>query len=221
MKKLSTAEMVQHLWDIHEVSNLMSMYEYKLAGSQFEDVVAMFASKTPGVRAEIGNWGVYEGVAGIQRLFGELHKRLQTEGNPPMPKKGMMFLLPNTNPVIEVARDGKTARGLWMCTGNETKPVQGKYTGMWAWAKRATDFVKEDGQWKIWHYRVYGLFMTPYDKCWTELEDPDYALKNPVSDELPPDRPSTYHWSYSPSARYVYIPAAPEPYDTFDENNSY
>ena len=55
-------------------------------------------------------------------------------------------------PVIEVAGDGKTAKGIWYSIGQGVRPkgLDGKSTE-WMWEKYAVDFIKEDGQWKIWH----------------------------------------------------------------------
>ena len=59
-------------------------------------------------------------------------------------------------PVIEVAGDGKTAKGIWYSIG---LAVRGSIddngntsisTG-WMWEKYAVDFAYEDGKWKIWH----------------------------------------------------------------------
>jgi hypothetical protein len=59
-------------------------------------------------------------------------------------------------PVIEVAGDGKTAKGLWYSIGIGVRPnvkSDGTYTKSteWMWEKYAVDFIKEDGKWKIWH----------------------------------------------------------------------
>jgi len=55
-------------------------------------------------------------------------------------------------PVIEVAGDGKTAKGLWYSIGQGVRPsgTTGHSTE-WMWEKYAVDFIKEDGKWKIWH----------------------------------------------------------------------
>jgi SnoaL-like domain len=59
-------------------------------------------------------------------------------------------------PVIEVAGDGKTAKGLWYSIGIGVRAnvkTDGTYTKStsWMWEKYAVDFIKEDGKWKIWH----------------------------------------------------------------------
>jgi hypothetical protein len=59
-------------------------------------------------------------------------------------------------PVIEVAGDGKTAKGLWYSIGIGVRPnvkSDSTYTKSteWMWEKYAVDFIREDGKWKIWH----------------------------------------------------------------------
>lgn len=59
-------------------------------------------------------------------------------------------------PVIEIAGDGKTAKGIWYSIGigvRATVNNDGTYTKSteWMWEKYAVDFIKEDGKWKIWH----------------------------------------------------------------------
>ena len=59
-------------------------------------------------------------------------------------------------PVIEVAGDGKTAKGLWYSIGlavrgSVTQDGKTSTNTQWMWEKYAVDFIKEDGKWKIWH----------------------------------------------------------------------
>jgi len=64
-----------------------------------------------------------------------------------------------STPVIEVAGDGKTAKGIWESPGLHMSANirDGKVSkqGGWFWEKYAADFVKEDGKWKIWHIAMY------------------------------------------------------------------
>jgi hypothetical protein len=59
-------------------------------------------------------------------------------------------------PVIEVAGDGKTAKGIWYSIGLAVRGSVDENgntsvgTG-WMWEKYGVDFIKEDGGWKIWH----------------------------------------------------------------------
>jgi len=59
-------------------------------------------------------------------------------------------------PVIEVAGDGKTAKGIWYSIGLAVRgsvdaDKKTSVTTGWMWEKYAVDFAKEDGKWKIWH----------------------------------------------------------------------
>ena len=64
-----------------------------------------------------------------------------------------MFLHPTTTPYIEVAGDGKTAKGVWISPGIITGKVgaTGTLKAIWAWGSMGVDFVKEDGQWRFCH----------------------------------------------------------------------
>jgi hypothetical protein len=117
--------------------------------------------------------------------------------------------------------------------------MNGKASAKWAWCKYGADFMKEDGKWKIWHLHVYGIFMTSYNKPWTEVKglpgaSEDFAEllpgSQPTSDAPPGsmpvtkyhvDRPSTSGWEYRVDAIYPYDqPLPPRPYETWDDSMS-
>jgi hypothetical protein len=125
-----------------------------------------------------------------------------------------MVLLPVTTPVIEVAGDGKTAKGVWIATGTRTEARPGqKPEGCWAWLKYGADFVKEDGIWKFWHFQTYGIYFTPYDKCWTEKNE---HVRVNTPDNLKQDRPPTHKWMYSITGVSENVPRPPDPFETWD-----
>ena len=85
--------------------------------------------------------------------------------------KGAVFFHHLDTPIIEVAADGKTARGAWWSPGHETFPRGDREPGqgaIWAWSKYGADFIKEDDGWKIWRMRIYPMFKTPVGTSWTE-----------------------------------------------------
>ena len=212
MAKKSLEERIERLEDIHEIQNLMSKYEYFHTAGWHDETAELFATKTPGVKADIVDWGLYEGTEGIKRLYSKVHKYV--EGN----RIGCMSVLPISTPVIEVAGDGETAKGLWIMTGSVTFPVKGKLQGNWAWGKYGIDFVKEDGKWKFWHVHVYAIFFTPYERSWVEASE---IPNRPIPDELKPDKPPSYLWTYTPTAKTELVPVPPEPYETWDDSMSY
>ena len=68
---------------------------------------------------------------------------------------GQLLLHVTTTAIIEVAADGKTARGFWY------SPGMIKETGSGAsamWEAYGADFVKEEGGWKLWHLHMYTDF---------------------------------------------------------------
>lgn len=197
------------------VSNVMGRYSYLHTAGRHTESESLFALKTAGVRVEM-MWGVYEGAQSIHRLYSGMH--VETEGV--NERKGQLHLHTLTTPVIEVAGDLKTAKAVWVSPGVETGFFgTDKITANWGWAKYAADFIKENGEWKIWHLHVYGLFLSPYDKNWVEVIN-DHDMPE-LPDHWKPDRPPTTHWMYSPDRVAVLSPAPPAPYIHFNEKDAY
>ena len=98
----------------------MSRYEYFHTADMQEETVELYAQKAPDVSAEIANWGVYEGIEGIKRLFIGLHRQGGEEA-----LVGSMHMHTLTTPVIEVAEDGKTAKAVWISPGHESMAPPG------------------------------------------------------------------------------------------------
>jgi len=44
----------------------------------------------------------------------------------------------------------------------------GEQGGGFCYTKYGVDFAKEDGVWKVWHYHVYRVFMTPWNVPYTD-----------------------------------------------------
>jgi len=196
----------------------MSRYSYWHTADMHRECMDLFALKTPGVRAEM-MWGVYEGAAGIERLYPGWHTHLGEEA-----RAGQLHMHTLTTPVIEVAGDLRTARATWISPGHETMSFSaaGEKTpeAFWAWCKYGCDFVVEDGRWKIWHLHVYGIFLAPYGRSWVDQPE-DMIDPPPMLDEHRPDRPPTTHWQYRPDRIYPNEPAPPDPYPSFGESGAY
>jgi len=154
-QKLSAAEQVVAL---NAISNLMGRYSH-LGVLRGEDTLAsLFAMKQPDVswRTPMGPQGP-EGMRGRFKQPGEAPRGLV----PGQLHEHSMF-----SPVIEIAADGQTAKGVWDSFGPNIG--SGNEVGSWLWVKYGVDFIKEDGQWKIWHLQVYPLFVTPFNESITD-----------------------------------------------------
>lgn len=210
---------IQRLKDVHEIQNLMGRYIYLHEvnrDAEFPDT--MYARKTPGVSAEVAHAGVYLG-EGIRRMYAPMPGM---EGGP---MKGGLFTHPLTTPVIEVAGDGQTAKGVWISPGYETRHDNSdppKPMGCFVYTKYGVDFVKEDGEWKVWHYHVYRVFMTPWNVPFTdEWEKQMEKEMGKFGGDRQPDMPTTVDSPYSVDTVRELVPAPPEPYETFSETFSY
>jgi hypothetical protein len=234
---LSLEEKIQRALDYQEIQNVMSRHEYyHSAGMHKEEIDELWAHKTPGVSFEAGDVGKTEGIEEVERAYVEGNKLRGKQQLKEIRKLfpeiedkeenefiGNTFVHTTTTPVIEVAEDGKTAKGVWLSPGYATTVRGGKLQAFWFWERYGVDFVEEDGKWKIWHLRVYTDFMTPYEKSWVE----NAISPSPPHEEAPgfpkPNRPPTLpaYKEYSPFTKPQYEPRPPEPYKTFSETFRY
>ena len=90
-------------------------------------------------------------------------------------------------------------------------------TGWFDTKEYGVDFVKEDGEWKFWHTRVYYIFRTPYYESWVDRK-PIPELDGQVLRvaDRKQTRPTTYHWEYTNVSNVENVPEPPLPYKTWD-----
>jgi hypothetical protein len=220
---ISLKKEVEKLKAVNQIQNMMGRYEYWLTSNQYENIARMFAKNSPGVQAELNDSGVFKGYDGAWKLYVDIHKFMMQ--GPPVGKLTVHTL---TTPVIEVAGDGQTARGLWISPGYLTAPnreegaPEGSQQAFWLLEEYKVDFIKEDGEWKIWHFHLYRTFCTPYEKSWVNSNSHDYDVPSGIfPPEMAPDGPTTYYNTYTTSTvngMVEYVPPAPEPYDTWDDS---
>jgi hypothetical protein len=209
---------IETLKAVHEIQNLMSRYEYLKMVSRHTEIAKMFATKTPGVAAHQELWGNWEGNEGIQRFYG---KGGLNDFRDKQDKRGSLGIHITASAVIEVAGDGKTAKGVWVSYGFHTRRTpDAKFDIGYAWYKFGVDFVKEDGQWKFWHFRLSPVVHHTFDKSWVEKPwSPPYLEERPP--EHKEDTPATEWYGWAPHLAPTNHPAPPEPYETFDEKTAY
>lgn len=221
MSNLTIEQRMERMEAVHEVQNLVGRYEFWHVANLHRKCLQLFALDTPGVKIEM-DWGVYEGKESVKRFFLGYHGGHEAE-NPENDLRGEMHMHLQTTPVIEIADDLQTARGVWISPGHETVPAGpgGSMKAHWIWLKYGFDFVRENGKWKIWHMSVYCTFMCPYETSWVDMEPMKPRSKYP--EHQAPDRylPHPPPWHYGVERPHVNIPAPPEPYYTFDESDSY
>ena len=133
---------------------------------------------------------------------------------------------PVSAPVIAVAEDGQTAKGMWTCFGCYAAfdPQYGPQS-RWNWSVYAADFVKEDSAWKLWHMQYLTELDTLCGSDWTKPaapapERPEFASLKSAA--VPgPNVPATLHEPWSRTRTAVKLPPLPRAYGTFSETFSY
>jgi hypothetical protein len=123
---------------------------------------------------------------------------------------GVLWYHTLNSPLIEVAGDGKTAKGIWMSFGTVTGPQGASMTAQWTCETYGIDFIKENSKWKIWHLRLWVYFYTDVDGHWYNTSD-NTAFSSSGN---------TYNQGYS-LYTIASSPKMPEPYDTWDNTFSY
>lgn len=227
MKKSLELE-IERLQAAQEIQNVMSRYVYMHTAGRHKECVSLFITKRDDAKIEM-MWGIYEGKDAAYRCYAVDHANLEGQGEQ---RRGRMQMHTLSTPLIVVAGDGKTGKGAWISPGHETAAGKGKALANWAWCKYGADFIREDGLWKIWHLRIYGIFMTAFDKPWTEVAEaiglheefmtlmPGITLVpgKPPTFKFNIDRPPSSGWEYRPDAIYPYDqPLPPQPYATWDD----
>ena len=230
-------ELVQRVWDTEEVKKLVNKRMYYIANDWHRQELNDLWVQEPAHRrsASYGmNWGWYVGMESIERHYVLDYEAKRIEhlhsiaaSDPTVSEEpenrgiGCMHCHPPTTGMVQLAYDGRTARGLWYCIGQDTiSRPDGTAEARWVSEKIAVDFVKERGGWKIWHV------MTAIDL--SAEAGSDYGLQpvypEPGSDPYEsafgtPDIPflthnNIFNW-------WDDYPAMPEPYMTFSEDMGY
>lgn len=208
------------------IQNVMGRRAYlHSAGLYRRELDECWSREREDIAFEPENWGVWEGLDTIQRSY-----------NDPPEIPGMLIEHTITTGVIEVAEDGETAKGVWISPGHETFAFPGEDPiPHWCWGRYAVDFVKENGEWRIWHLHILTTFRTPYDQSWVDsaVNPPAHFPKKGErfdirSDEeleaagmVPPTRGVTFNQPYDVDAVPAYQPVPPSPYRTWSDVTSY
>jgi hypothetical protein len=213
---------LERLEAVQACRNLMGKYSYYHTAFRNNEYIDLWAKRDDDLL--VMPWGSYKGFEGVKACYLKDHGDRNDPGMLDTLKGAVMMHEMDTE-VIEVAADGKTAKGAWISPGHETyvdgqvpgRPEEtgdGKAHAEWCWGKYAVDFIKDDdGQWKIWHMRLYPLFKCEYGTSWVDAEQPsaeEFAFTQAEK--------NVSMWTYSPDEVYpANEPAIPWPYKTFDE----
>ena len=210
---------IARLEDIEEIRNLMGRRAYlHSAGLNGR------SSRSAGRVETTSHSKPRTGASGTARKASSRPTSTTTRSPTGLP--GLLIEHTLTTEVLEIAGDRQTAKGVWISPGHETFPiVDGELPkAHWSWGRYAMDFVREDGQWKIWHLHVLTTFRTPFGQDWVDSavnRPPYFPETGTVMDGMtPPTRPVTFNQPYHPDLPPAYQPVPPQPYETWADTTS-
>ena len=152
-----TTEQLTVRWeDQRAIKNLMGKYANCVLLNREHDIYGMFWSKRDDVTLMF-NDGAYTGAASVKAYYDACHDRnalvaklmqkrfpdvLGGKSDDEIYGVGPFKVKPMACPVIEVAGDGKTAKGLWFCQGAYNDVETCGPVAHWTWGYFAVDFAK-------------------------------------------------------------------------------
>ena len=230
-KQFTDDELIVRIMDKEAIKKLMARRAFYYANNQRRRELdeLWVSSREYRSSASYGrNWGYCVGMDSIANYYVLEHSKKQYaelaaihENNPAVAVDNQSLGLgctafhTVTTPMLYIAGDGKTARGLWYSAGQETiMQADGTAKAYWTMDNMSADFVKENGDWKIWHLVVCSDFFVEAGTDFKTGTLEPLTGPDPFRDEFgTPDIPMTVHNPrYNLSDNY---PPMPLPYETY------
>lgn len=232
-------ELLIRVWDREDIQDIMNLRAYYSANEErCREINELWVTEEKYQKsASFGkNWGFYTGIESIRNYYVVEHQKKMESyleaycaTRPEIKKEkenlgyGYMTLQPISAPSIQIATDGKTAKGLWYSIGHQEVPqkdstVQAHWTAM----KIAADFVKEEKTgWHIWHLlEISDSYWEPGINYHDEIpvfEDSENDLLR-IEFGKPDIEIQTHDRQFCWADNY---PSMPEPYVTFTDEISW
>jgi hypothetical protein len=134
---------VQRLDDVDEITRLQRVYSYYVMHMMRDEIYDCFADRADTTLRWLE--GTWKGKKGVARYFGVGTDR-------PEPAPGFVHQVMPIAGVVDVAPDGKTAKGRWYSFGGVAVPNEktGKTHPSIVGGLYEIDYIKEGGIWKFW-----------------------------------------------------------------------
>lgn len=241
MNKASlSAEALVGIWEERrEIKNLMGRYAVSFLLKREKTMFEDFWSSRDDVSMGL-NHGWYVGREAISGWFAAIDRATAKKAallKADLPDKlgdkddasiygiGDFDVKPLGTPVIELADDLETAKGIWYSQGSKADVTASGPVSYWTFGVFCVDLIRENGQWKIWHLQYLEEIKSLCGQNWAK-EQKDFpelpafaALKEETLPE--PTVPTVLYAPYSPNRPMAKLPRLPEPYSTFAETFSY
>ncbi len=236
--KYSTEELVSRWEDRRAVKNVMGKFAYSYLIKQEYKIFDSFWSGRDDVCLGTNDgWylgreavsGYYAAIDTALKAKRDILKKLfprMVEGKSDEELYGIGDLeyVALSTPVVELGADG-TAKGIWYCHGSCAETDTAGPVAYWTWRCYAVDFVKEGGNWRIWHMLVAEDVKCPAGRDWSGKDTayPDRPEFEGLREyKLPaPTVPCVLREHYHPDRPFMKLPEPPEPYEKFENTFSY
>ena len=236
---LSTLQLTERFEDRREIKNIMGKYVTSCLLCKEDTIVDSLFCSRDDITLGFNN-GYYVGrdaVKGyfaavceatakkskcLQKIFPDKLGQLSDEE---LYGVGPFKAEPLTSCYVQIADDMQTAKAIWMCEGSITDiTAKGPITS-WVWGYYAADFIKEDGQMKLWHVLRAEDTNCPNGVDWSMPNNPypdlpEFAELADIKLPEPTVKENVYEY-YSADRKGAVTPRIPEPYTTFAETFSY
>lgn len=211
-------ELIRRVTDIEEIKKVANKRVYYMINEWREQELQDLWVTDPSYQATASfgkNTGYYVGMDNIRSYYVTKHAADLGDG------VGTMNAHPISTGLVELAGDGKTAKGLWYSIGQDTYPNgDGTAKALWNTGKVAIDFVKEGDAWKIWHIveanDIVSEAGTAYGDgpVYLDYETDPVAVEfgTPTIQKLVHDQ--TFNW-------WDNYPPMPQPYEHWSDDISY
>jgi hypothetical protein len=175
------ARKVTQLEDEKAIEKLQRSYGFYVDKALWQETADLFAEDGT---LEIGGRGVFVGKARVLQYLTWLA--------PGGLVRGKLLNHLQLQPIVDVAPDGKSAKGRWRFLaeiGTHQK------SAIWGAGVYENEYVKENGVWKIKALHAYFRLFTPYADGWAKTAMPNTRPEK----DLPPDRPPTVVYDAYPA----------------------
>ncbi len=236
---MDTIQLLERWEDRREIQNLFGKYTYSLLLKRESSVFDAFWSASDTVSLGLNN-GYYVGREAIKDYYESCHQKtlLRTKllkedfpeemGNLTDEEAygaGVLNYKPLSNQIIEIAEDGDTAKGFWYVVGMYDEIGESGPLSYWTFGMFGCDFIRENGQWKLWHVLYVEDIDHPMGENWTAAPKsrppmPQYAAMKDVSLAKPTVEISVREL-YGSDRPFTPALPIPVPYKTFSDTFSY
>lgn len=159
-----------------------------------DDIV--YAHNTIGSLGKQGVWEYYiDGTDGRKANYAKTAKEIYNLDIPEGAAAGYRVIHVMGSPFIEIAKDRKTAQGIWMSFSfMSNMDDEGYANPSFVLQRFAGDFLNENGVWKLWHIRDYTDVSMNIE---VSLTDPDKVERDaegrPIEQDGPGIMPKSRH----------------------------